>query len=222
MPAMIFRTALHAAFALLAACGSGGEASAQTPAAVSDVESWVIGPFVRGRNYSKGVPLHPTPRRGGGFQIDLPRAPGSVHAVTFNHGPLAGKRRIVMRYRVETARGARILAASDGKSGSAITLYFQRRGDNWSARGRFETYRWYATFATQAPLTAGNYVMVAPLDGPWTAVQGSKAMANPAAFRAALADSEQVGFVLGGGDGYGHGVFATGPARLIVTDFRVE
>jgi hypothetical protein len=28
--------------------------------------------------------------------------------------------------------------------------------------------------------------------------------------------------VLGGGDGYGHGVFATGPARLIVTDFRVE
>jgi hypothetical protein len=28
--------------------------------------------------------------------------------------------------------------------------------------------------------------------------------------------------VLGGGDGYGHGVFATGPARLIVTEFRVE
>ena len=142
--------------------------------------------------------------------------------MTFRHGPLTGKRRIVMRYRVEMARGARIVAASDGRSGSMITLYFQRRGDNWSARGRFETYRWYATFATQSPLTPGNHVMVAPLDGPWTAIETSKALTSPAAFQAALADSDQVGFVLGGGDGFGHGIFATGPARLVVTDFRVE
>ncbi|HYW16363.1 MAG TPA: hypothetical protein VE891_09455 [Allosphingosinicella sp.] len=220
---MILRTAILAAFASLAACGNGSQANAQpAPAGASDPESWTIGPFVRGRNYSSGVPLHPTARRGGGWQVDLPGAPGSVHALTFHHGPLAGKRRIVMRYRVEAARGTRILAASDGKSPSMITLYFQRRGDNWSGRGRFETYRWYATFATQTPLTPGNHVMVAPLDGPWTAIETSKATTNPAAFRAALADTDQVGFVLGGGDGFGHGIFATGPARLIVTDFRVE
>ena len=218
---MLLRTATLAAFALLAACGYEGEATAQ-PASASDPEAWIIGPFVRGRNYSKGVPLHPTPRRGGGWQFDIPAAPGSVHAVTFRHGPLTGKRRIVMRYRVEMARGARIVAASDGRSGSMITLYFQRRGDNWSARGRFETYRWYATFATQSPLTPGSHVMVAPLDALWTAVETSNAQNSPAAFRAALADSDQVGFVLGGGDGFGHGIFATGPARLIVTDFRVE
>jgi hypothetical protein len=53
-------------------------------------------------------------------------------------------------------------------------------------------------------------------------VQSSSARTNPAAFRAALAEADQVGFVLGGGDGYGHGVFATGPARIVVTDFRVE
>jgi hypothetical protein len=168
------------------------------------------------------VPLHPAARRGGGFQIDLPRAPGSVHAVTFRHGPLAGKRRIVMRYRVEAARGASLLAASDGRSPSMITLYFQRGGDNWSGRGRFETYRWYATFATQTPLTPGDHVMVAPLDGAWTAVETSRAATSPGAFRAALAAADEVGFVLGGGDGFGHGIFATGPARLIVTDFRVE
>jgi len=218
---MILRTAILAVFAALAACGNGAEASAQ-PATASNPEAWVIGPFVRGRNYSRGVPLHPTPRRGGGFQIDLPRAPGSVHAVTFRHGPLAGKRRIVMRYRVEAARGAGLVAASDGRSPSMITLYFQRAGDNWSGRGRFETYRWYATFATQTPLTPGDHVMVAPLDGAWTAVETSKATTNPAAFRAALANADQVGFVLGGGDGFGHGIVATGPARLIVTDFRVE
>jgi hypothetical protein len=39
---------------------------------------------------------------------------------------------------------------------------------------------------------------------------------------AALAAADRVGFVLGCGDGYGHDVFATGPARLTVTDFRVE
>jgi hypothetical protein len=213
------RTATLSAFALLTACEA--EATAQ-PAAASDPGAWTVGPIIRGRNYSVGAALHPVPRRGGGWQIDLPKAPGSVHYVTFRHGPLAGKRRIVMRYRIETARGTRLLAASDGRSGAMITLYFQRRGDNWSGRGRFETYRWYATFATQALLTPGDHVMAAPLDGAWTAVETSRALASPAAFRAALADADQVGFVLGGGDGFGHGVTATGPARLIVTDFRVE
>ena len=58
-----------------------------------------------------------------------------------------------------------------------------------------------------------------PLSG---AVMTSSADSNPDAFRDALANADQVGFVLGGGDGYGHGVFATGQARLVVTDFRIE
>jgi hypothetical protein len=91
-----------------------------------------------------------------------------------------------------------------------ITLYFQRGGDDWSARGPFEAYRWYATFATQSPIRPGEHVLVAPLNGNWTAVQSSNARTNPAAFRAALAEADQVGFVLGGGDGFGHGVRATG------------
>jgi hypothetical protein len=219
---MPFRTATLAAFACLAACGNPTEASAQPAAAASNPSAWSIGPIIRGRNHSQGVPLHPTPRRGGGWHIDIPPAPGSVHYVTFPHGSLAGKRRIVMRYRLEAAPAARLIAASDGKSPSMITLYFQRRGDNWSGRGRFETYRWYATFATRTPIAPGNHVLTASLDGPWTAVETSRARTNPAAFQAALESADQVGFVLGGGDGYGHGIFATGRARLVVTDFRVE
>jgi hypothetical protein len=216
---MTFRAAILLPLALLAACGDAAPASAAVPA---DPAAWTIGPIIRGRNYSQGVPLHPVARRAGGWQIDLPRAPGSVHYVTFRHGPLTGKRRIVLRYRLEAEPGVRLLAASDGKSGSMISLYFQRSGDNWSGRGRFETYRWYATFATQTPIQPGSHEMVAPLDGDWKAVEGTSALANPAAFRAALAGADQVGFVLGGGDGYGHGVFATGRARLVVTGFRVE
>lgn len=210
----MFRTATTIALAFLAA-------SAAAAANFVNSGQWTIGPVINGRNHSQGMPLHPTPLRNG-FRIDLPRAPGSVHYVTFPHGSLAGKSRIVMRYRVEAAPGVRIVPRTSPGSPSMITLYFQRAGDNWRARGPFEAYRWYATFATQSPITPGEHVMVAPLSGNWTAIQSSSARTNPRGFRDAVANADQVGFVLGGGDGYGHGVFATGPARLIVTEFRVE
>ena len=202
--------------------GGHAYAVAQPGARSPDASAWIIGPVIRGRNYSRGMPLRPAPARNGLFQIELPPAPRSVHHVTFPHGSLAGKRRIVMRYRVETAPGVRIVPRSAPNSPSMITLYFQRGGDDWSARGPFEAYRWYATFATRSPITTGEHLLVAPLGGNWTAVQSSSARTNPAAFRAALAQADQVGFVLGGGDGVGHGVQATGPARLTVIDFRVE
>ena len=219
---MIFRSVALAALALVPGSGGAAEAGTAIAAATPAAGSWTIGPIIRGRNYSQGMPLHPTPRRGGGFVIDLPQAPGSVHYVTFRHGSLAGKRRIVMRYRIEAAPGVRIVPRTAPQGAAMITPYFQRRGDTWTARGRYETYRWYGTFATQSPLRPGEHQIVAPLDANWTAVETSSARTNPAAFREALANADQVGFVLGGGDGYGHGIYATGRARLIVTDFRVE
>jgi hypothetical protein len=215
---MLVRTFLLAALALSAACGDASEASA----APREASAWTIGPIIGSRNYSVNMPLNPTPRRDGGWHIDLPRAPGSLHYVTFRHGSLAGKRRIVMRGRIEADAGVRILPSTAPQLPSMMTLYFQRAGDNWRGRGRYETYRWYATFATRSPVTPGTFEIAAPLDGDWTAVGTSTARGNPAAFRDALAEADEVGFVMGGGDGYGHGVFATGRARLIVTDFRVE
>jgi hypothetical protein len=195
---------------------------AAAPADAAPASTWTVGPIVHGRNASRGVALHPSPGPGRGWHIDLPTAPGSVHYVTFRHGSLAGKSRIVMRYRIEAAPGVRILPRTAPSMPSVITLYFQRGGDNRSGRGPYEAFRWYATFASQSPITPGEHVMVAPLTGNWTAVGRSTARTNPYAFRDALANADQVGFVLGGGDGYGHGVFATGPARLVVTSFRVE
>lgn len=219
---MLFRCAVAVSLAFVAACGDRADATQSSRAGYLDVNQWVIGPIIRGRNYSVGMPLHPTPRRDGGMHIDLPRAPGSVHYVTFGHGSLRGKRRIVMRYRVQMDPGVQIVPTKFPTFPSIITLYFQRAGDNWMARRSFEAYRWYATFASHSPIKAGEYEIVAPLNGLWTAVEKSTARNNPAAFHAAVAEADQVGFVLGGGDGYGHGVSATGRARLIVTSFRVE
>lgn len=191
-------------------------------AAVPSAGAWTIGPITPSGNHSRGVPLHPTPGPGGAWHIDLPGPGGSVNYVTFHHGSLAGAHRIVMRYRVEAAPGVQIFPRTAPGSPSIITLYFQRRGDNWTGQGPFEAFRWYATFASQSPISPGNHVMVAPLNGRWTAVMTSNAYDNPYGFRDAVANADQVGFVLGGGDGFGHGVYATGPARITVTDFRVE
>jgi hypothetical protein len=219
---MLLRTATVLGLALLTVGADTRDASAAAAATQPDANDWLIGPIVRGRSYSRGMPLHPTPRRDGAWHIDLPQAPSSLHGVTFPHGSLAGKRRIVMRYRVEMDPGVGIYARTQPGGRSMLTLYFQRSGDNWTGRGPYDGYRWFATFATQSPITAGEHVMVAPLNGPWTAVQSFTARTHPQAFRDAVSEADHVGFVLGGGDGYGHGVYATGRARLIVTDFRIE
>jgi hypothetical protein len=219
---MFVRAASIVLLALLAACGAGAETIGSGAAEASDPRAWTIGPIIRGRNYSKGTPLHPSPGPRGTWYIDLPRSPGSVHYVTFRHGSLAGKHRIVMRYRIVAGPDVRIQPITAPNLPSIITLYFQRSGDTWTGKGHFETYRWYATFASQMPISAGEHQIVAPLDGAWTAIESSTARTAPVAFQQAIAAADQVGFVLGGGDGYGHGVFATGPARLIVTEFRVE
>ncbi len=219
---MKFYIALLLAFALHSSLA--GQAPARPLAAPNKAtaSAWTIGPIIRGRNYSRGMPLRPSPRAAGGWHVDFPPPPRSIHYVTFRHGSLAGKRRIVMRYRVEADPGVRIVPRTAPGAPSMITLYIQRRGDDWSGLGPYEAYRWFASFATHSPVTAGDHLLVARLDGNWSAVQSSTARTNPAAFRAALADADQIGFVLGGGDGLGHGVHATGPARLIVTSFRVE
>jgi hypothetical protein len=219
---MLLRGATILAMTLAAYGGAVAPPAAAAGAQDRDAGAWTIGPIIRGRNYSRGMPLHPTALRGGGFAIDLPQAPGSVHYVTFRHGSLAGKRRIVMRYRIEADPGVRIVPRTNPAQASMLTPFFQRSGDNWTARGPYESYRWYATFATHSPIRPGTFEMVVPLNGNWTAVETSSARTNPEGFRDAVANADQVGFVLGGGDGYGHGVYATGRARLVVTEFRVE
>src|SRR5665213_36683 len=147
---MLSRAVPIAILALLAGCGGG-----KTKADPADSPNlWTVGPIIDGRNYSQGVGLHPSAGPGGSWYIDLPQAPGSVHYVTFRYGSLSGKTRLVMRYRIAVDPGVRIVPATGPNLPSIITLYFQRRDDDWSGNGMFEAYRWYATFASQSPIAA--------------------------------------------------------------------
>ncbi len=111
-----------------------------------------------------------------------------------------------------TAFAANVDFPASGASGTTVTF-----GSLGKSGGR-----WWATFNSPAPIAAGDHEITVPLNGPWTSVYVMSAAKNITEFTAAKAKAGRVGFTLGGGDGYGHGVRATGPAKFTILDFKVE
>ncbi|AJA06964.1 hypothetical protein SKP52_00055 [Sphingopyxis fribergensis] len=194
------------------------------PAAGQNAANWEIGPIIRGKNYSQGMPLRPQPTRTG-WQFDFPvgsAAAGHVHYVTFRPGPIAPGSRIVVRYRVDGRTGTRFVPQESPHVPATVSLYFQRRGDNWSAKGRYEDFRWYAPAATVREIALGEHEISVPLDDPnWISVFGRTAALKPGAIEAALADIDRIGLVFGSPSARGHGVYATAPARFTLLSFRI-
>jgi len=203
------------AMASISACSN--DSSHSPPKPVEASLGWSIGPTINGINYSPGS--SPT-LTGDSF----PLGPNThVHYVTRPTGPLSSASEITLTYRLDLPQGASVLPSTNPLPGAPalITLYFQRSGDDWSGVGPFETYRWWATFATQ-PLEPGEHTVSAKMAGNWSAVMNSDRSKNPAAFEDAMAHAARVGFTLGGGTGYGHGVFATAPATFTILKFEVN
>lgn len=194
---------------------AGTAVAAQAPA-----EAWRIGPIIKGRNYSVGMPLSMQAGPQGPTLAFPAEGRGHVHYVSLATGPLQGARLITMRYRIDAERGTRFVAQEDGSPGT-IGLAFQRAGDNWSAKGRYEAYRWYSPNAI--PLTPGTHTFTARLDDPaWIGVLSSRSATNPQGFAGAMAETETVSITFGGNSGRGHGVYSTAPARFTLLDFRID
>jgi hypothetical protein len=188
-------------------------ASAQTPAG-----PWEIGPTIGNRNYSVGLPSTLT-RGSNGLRVAIgPSA--EPHYVTVRHGSLRGKSQIRMRFRIVGPNNAIVHGAKCSLNSSAtVTLYFQRKDDDWATDGG----RWWATFAS-VPLKVSTNEMeiVAPLNGKWTSVSRMTAENNPDAFVAAKANADRVGFTFGNCEGFGHGARATLPVSFVMTRFQVR
>ena len=190
------------------------------PANSTDPQAWELGPIYDGVNVSQGANLYPFE---GGWCIDIPLiGEGSVHYVTRPTGSLEGKTKVSLVCELVMAPGVKLCPVKSPDSPSLLTLYFQRRGDNWSGVEQYQTYRQYASFATEVNLAAKEYTLEARFDQNWTGVQNASRATHLEAFNDALANASRIGFVLGGGDGLGHGVSATGDAKLIIKSFRVE
>jgi hypothetical protein len=124
-----------------------------------------------------------------------------------------------MVYKVDLAQGVSLRPA-DTPGVPRVTLFFQRAGDDLTAKGPYEAYRWYASFSAQ-PVVAGTHTIEARFDQNWGAVLTSTAQNNPQVYQSALAQADRIGFVLGGGGGAGHGILADGPATLTVLSYEV-
>lgn len=196
------------------------------PAVPQDASRWTIGPIDDGVSYSPGMPLRPQSTREG-WAFDFPgprRSDGHVHYVTMRPGSLENKRRIVVRYRVEAARGARFVPQEQPDKPATVSLYFQRAGDTWTGKRQYAFYRWFAPAHTVQQIRPGVHEMVVEFDDPkWVSVMGGKNPgANPRGYRDARRHVDNIGLVFGSSGMRGHGVFATRPARFELLDFRIE
>jgi len=208
-------------FALAAAVAIATPVAAQLPPAAA----WEIGPWVRGRNYSVGMPASPSPAPGGGLAFDFPVAGrGQIDALTTAVGPLAGARQITVRYRVDAARGTRFVADETPGEAATVSLYFQRAGDNWSGRGRYQSYRWYTPARFVVPLTPGEHTITVGFDEVWTNVnsQPNSNAEQREPYAAALQDTARVGIAFGSLSRRSHGVYTTGPARFTLLGLDVR
>lgn len=209
--------------ALLMATGVIGAILPVALSAMPPAASWDIGPLIRGRNYSVGMPAHPRQERDGSVSIEFPRAgSGQVDALTTSVGPLAGARQITMRYHVDAARGTRFVADETPDQPATVSLYFQRSGDTWSGKGRYASYRWYAPGRAVIPLSPGLHTVTIGFDEVWTNVNGQPNQAEGRGYSDALENTSMIGIAFGSAARRSHGVYATGPARFTLLSLDIE
>ena len=203
-----------------------GAATVANAQSAPPADAWQIGPIIKGRNYSVGMPASPTAnRRGQGWSFAFPNPTvdaGHVHYVTFRNGSLAGKHKIIMRYRIDAPRDTKFIPREQPNLPGTIRLYFQRQGDKWTGRGRQRWYRWYAPNATVRELAPGVYTMEANLNVTgWVPVSGGMENGFTEAFNDALEHADRVGFVMGSRVAAGHGVYTDKQARFTLLSFDV-
>lgn len=205
-------------FALGAATLAATAAAAMPPAS-----EWEIGPWARGKNYSVNMPATPSVGPNGSLVVDFPRAGhGEWDALTTGVYPLKGYERVIVKYRIDAAPGTRFVAVEDARTAPTISLYFQRARDNWTARGKYASYRWYAPKHKLMPITPGEHTISIRFDDRWTNVAHRPNSEHSRAYEAALAKTARFGFAFGTPLLRSHGVAATGEARFTLLSVEFE
>jgi hypothetical protein len=195
------------------------QGSSASPVAISlDPARWQIGPIIRGKSYSPGMPSQPT-AAGSGWSFTFPALDGVHYVTTPLSGPLMGHGEVKVRFSIA---GSGRLVPTQGEPPARMRLFLHRRGDDWSGVGAHEFYRWWSV--SNVVMAAGKYELAAPLvPDHWFSVFGKRGD-HPAAagqFVAAVADLHAVGQTFGGMFA-GHGVFAVdGPSRFTLESYEI-
>jgi len=135
---------------------------------------------------------------------------------------LDGASQITVQYRIDAPGDVRFVADESPNQTATVSLYFQQAGDNWSARGRYASYRWYVPVHAVVPLAPGVHTMTVRFDDTWTNVWGRPNSQDPEGYAAALANTSRIGLAFGSNGLRSHGVYATGPARFTLLAFDIQ
>jgi hypothetical protein len=225
---------------MLVVCGGGGASAPPLPPVVypgppgppgisMDVTHWWVG-------FSVGAPATPT-QAGSGWYVDIPVATGAdtgptcksratcphLNMIALNPGAaISGT--VTLKVQVDTTGTPVFNYNLDGtetcNNPARISLYFQRGGDDYSAVGEKEFYRWWSN--DQLVIGSGT-LSVALQPQNWFSVYGKNGSTNPALFAAALASPRALGMTFGGGCTGHHGVNVSGgTARFNALNFVVQ
>ncbi len=89
-----------------------------------------------------------------------------------------------------------------------VRLYLQRQGDDMSAKGNMQYYRWWSNPAA-VELESGVWHLSAPLKpDQWQDVLGKMGTTNPDMFHQAVTNASYLGMTFGDDTGFGHGVWS--------------
>jgi hypothetical protein len=177
-----------------------------------DPANWQFGPVINGLTESPNMGT--IRKTANGFEFDVPTQDG-LHYLTKSSSALTGKTGVIYEGNIKLSPGAKLVPTTEPNGPSMMTPYFQRKGDNWTAQGEYEAYRWYASFATMTPIAAGPFSFNVRFDQNWTAILTSSKATNPTGFQGAIDNTGRDGLVFGGGTGLGHGVYVVGGTATI-------
>jgi hypothetical protein len=204
---------LSLAIALIAGCGGGGNVLvAPDNATLSlDASKWEF-------FYSPNMPQHPA-QEGASLSFVFPLADGVHYLLTRYGGSLADKAEITFSASIAAIPPTEFTYSPNGCDyvPANARIMIQRDGDDLVA----DYGRWWATVGWR--LQNGSIVMTVPLTPEhWSSVNGRLGDTVPDAFADALAHVGNIGLTFGGGCFFGHGAWATGPARFALTNFGVR
>ena len=169
---------------------------------------WYFGPIIKGKNWSKGMPKRPdfTPDPSRILEFEMPVGIGAeVDYLVGDPITLTGKDKLLFAFDYQ---GPEPYPVEGPSAPATATICLMRRGDNWSAKGKYEHYRWYQP-TPLLRIKEGKWAVELSLtEGEWTNVFGRKAKDYPEQFDACLKNLGNIAICFGTRRARGHGVRA--------------
>lgn len=188
------------------------------------VAPWTRGEWVNTR-WNEGVNVKPL--QNGEFKFNVPTK-GHVNSIQRKQGAIRFKSSVTFTCRV-TGKG-KFVSLDTAPAPPALLpncrVMIQRKGDDWKCTGDTQNYRWWSTGAMCVFLKSDGQTYtynVKLIPENWSNCWGKMATEYKSQFRDALANTENVQLVFGGGNSFAHGVrLKSGDAQFQLLTFSIK